>query len=101
MRVDGKRLCDEKLQQRVRRLFRRDQPIDWFRILADLQYAGINNADVARILGVPESNVRNNWKHGGRPNYEDGAALVKLHRLVVTLKQERQKSDATAMTERV
>lgn len=97
MRVDGKRLCDEQLKIRVRRRFRRDPPIDWFRILADLQYAGINNADVARILGVPESNVRTNWKHGGRPNYEDGAALVKLHHLVMTLKQERQKSAALAV----
>lgn len=101
MRADGKRLRDEQLQIRVRRLFRRDREIDWFRLLVDLQYAGINNTDVARILCVPESNVRNNWKHGGCPNYEDGAALVKLHSLVMTLKRERQKNDASVRPEHV
>lgn len=101
MRADRKRLRDEQLQIRVRRLFRRDREIDWFRLLVDLQYAGINNTDVARILCVPESNVRNNWKRGGCPNYEDGAALVKLHRLVMTLKRERLKNDAPAISEHV
>lgn len=77
------------LRTQVRRSFRRAQPVDWFQILADLQHAGFNNADVAEILGVPASTVRTSWKRGRVPRYHDGQALLALHRLVMA---ERKKT---------
>lgn len=80
------------LQTQVRRRFRREQPVDWFRILADLQYAGFSNADVAKILGVSASTVRTNWKRGRMPRHHDGQALLALHELVMLVTAECKKT---------
>lgn len=50
---------------------------DWFRVLADLQYQGINNSDVARRIGVPASTLRQ-WKEGSEPAHRSGEALLLL-----------------------
>lgn len=51
---------------------------DWFRLLADLNKAGICNAEVARRLNVPRWKVHD-WKMGTEPSYFDGDRLVTLH----------------------
>lgn len=59
-------------------LMRRPEPVDWFRLLADLQGFGWSNATVARAMGVAPSTLAR-WKEGSEPHYEDGKALVLLH----------------------
>lgn len=50
---------------------------DWFRVLADLQLAGMPNLHVARAIAVPETTLRH-WKQGGEPGHEDGHLLLQL-----------------------
>ena len=57
----------------------RKPPVDWFRILAELRRAGINQVEVARLLRVPRSRVRD-WAYGRCPRYDDGRALLMLWR---------------------
>lgn len=56
--------------------------IDWFRVISDLRYAGLSQERIARILSVPRSRVRD-WSNGSSPRYEDGRALLLLHRRAV------------------
>lgn len=51
---------------------------NWFRILAELDRAGVSNAEVARTLNVPRWKVHD-WKMGAEPTYYDGDRLVTLH----------------------
>lgn len=51
--------------------------IDWFRILADLQYHGCNNTEVAEALNVPQGTLRG-WKEGSEPRHHDGQRLMEL-----------------------
>lgn len=54
--------------------------IDWFRVLADLDYLGLNNADVSRRLEIPERTI-GGWKNAGtEPRHCDGEALLALWR---------------------
>lgn len=62
-------------------LIRRPDPIDWFRLLVDLQGFGWSNADVARALNVPPSTLAK-WKDGSEPGFECGRCLVILHAAV-------------------
>jgi hypothetical protein len=64
-------------------LIRRPDPVDWFRLLADLQGFGWSNADVARSLNVPPSTLAR-WKDGAEPGFECGRSLVILHAKVCT-----------------
>lgn len=50
---------------------------DWFRVLADLQYANCPNSDVAEYLGVPQGTLRG-WKDGSEPRHCDGQRLLDL-----------------------
>jgi hypothetical protein len=50
---------------------------DWFRVLADLNYAKVSTASAARQIGVPLTTVRS-WKDGAKPSYDDGYALMAL-----------------------
>lgn len=69
------------------RLMRRPEPVDFFRVLCDLKYAGYSTSAVSVILNLPESTVRT-WKSAGDdgkrriPNYDDGRALVMLYEQV-------------------
>lgn len=56
----------------------RAEPVDWFRLLADLQGFGHSNADVARAINVAPSTLAE-WKQGIEPKFENGRALVMLH----------------------
>jgi hypothetical protein len=49
--------------------------VNWFRLLADLQSIGWDNAAVAKHLDVPRTTLRQ-WKAGCEPRYCDGARLV-------------------------
>lgn len=59
-------------------LIRRPDPVDWFRLLADLQGFGWSNADVARSLNVQQQTLAR-WKEGSEPGYTYGRMLVELH----------------------
>lgn len=63
-------------------LFRRPDPVDWFRVLSDLDYAGHCNAAVAEALSIPMSTLRH-YKEGKTPSYDNGEAicLYYAHRL--------------------
>lgn len=50
---------------------------DWFRVLADLQRAGIDMARVSRLIDVPVGTIRY-WKQGGEPSHAAGHALLEL-----------------------
>lgn len=62
-------------------LIRRPDPVDWFRLLADLQGFGWSNAEVARALNIPQQTLAR-WKGGSEPGYSAGRLLVELHALV-------------------
>lgn len=51
---------------------------DWFRIIADLDRAGVPNAKLAKLLGHSESTV-NRWKQGSEPKHSDGELIIALH----------------------
>jgi len=63
----------------------RPEPVDWFRLLVDLQGFGWSNADVARALNVPMTTVAR-WKDGSEPGFESGRALVILHASVCEIR---------------
>lgn len=50
---------------------------DWFRVLADLQYAGYDMARVSTLLDVPQPTLRG-WKSGSEPAHEYGHSLLEL-----------------------
>jgi hypothetical protein len=56
---------------------RADVHVDWFRVLADLQYAGCSNSGVAACLNIPAGTLRG-WKEGSEPRHCDGVRLVSL-----------------------
>jgi len=51
---------------------------DWFRLLTDLQRAGVSHAKVAAELGCSISTVIR-WKSGTEPLHAAGQALKALH----------------------
>lgn len=53
------------------------QRVDWFRVLADLDQNGVNNAAAARELGVLRTTLWN-WKNGAEPKHYDGCRLIDL-----------------------
>ena len=66
-------------------LIRRPEPVDWFRLLADLQGFGWSNAEVARALNIPQPTLAR-WKDGSEPGYSAGRLLVELHAQVCLVK---------------
>lgn len=55
----------------------RFQRVDWFRLVTDLQYAGVSMREAARRIGVAEGQLRN-LRKGGEPLYPRGDALIEL-----------------------
>ena len=72
----------------------RADPVDWFRLLADLQGFGYSNADVARAINVPPTTLAK-WKDGSEPGYESGRALVLLHASVCLVPSEIRHSESS------
>lgn len=52
--------------------------LDCFRLLAEMDKAGMCNAEVARRLQKPATTIQR-WKDGAEPGYTDGCNLVELH----------------------
>lgn len=51
---------------------------DWFRVLVDLERAGVNNADAAQCIDVPLSTLRG-WKNlGSQPRHDEGYELLEV-----------------------
>lgn len=63
-------------------LLQRPEPVDIFRCLADLNYAGYSTVMIAFALGCAETTVRG-WKQGSAPRFEDGRALILFYELVL------------------
>lgn len=63
---------------------------DWFRILLDMQAAGITMAYIARALSLADSTVRN-WKYGNEPLHSKGEALLVMHRRRVQIAEDIRK----------
>lgn len=51
--------------------------IDWFRVLADLQRAGVPVKSVATMLRIPRSTMVG-WRQGAEPKFVDGERLLQL-----------------------
>lgn len=60
-------------QHRIRNRMR----VDWFRVLADLQYLGLSNYDVSQRLGIAKRTI-GGWKAGAEPRHCDGEELIAL-----------------------
>lgn len=53
--------------------------LDCFRLLADLDRAGVNNSEVARRMGLSPSTIYR-WKMGElEPSYSHGCRLIEIH----------------------
>ena len=61
--------------------------MDWFRVLAELERAGISNAEVARRVNVPRWKVYD-WKMGeGEPTYSHGLQIVTIYHSFVAVER--------------
>lgn len=60
--------------------------LNCFRLLKELDEAGVSNREAARRLGVPPSTVRS-WKQGAAPRWHDGERLRQLHAYAVPEKE--------------
>jgi len=57
--------------------------IDWFRIITDLQQAGMTHGQQAKEVGVTRRTITN-WRNCiCEPPYSRGAALLEVHRSVI------------------
>lgn len=67
----------------------RKPAVDWFKIIADLRVkANLNHCQIGRMIGVPRTRVQD-WYNGHMPRYDDGRALLLLHRRAVLVKRVR------------
>jgi DNA-binding XRE family transcriptional regulator len=56
--------------------------IDWFRVITDLQRAGMTHGQQAKEVGVSRRTIAN-WQQGlCEPSYSRGAGLLEIHRSV-------------------
>lgn len=55
------------------------QPVDWFRIVADLKRLGLSARDVERRTGIPKSTLIS-WTGAlaSEPRHQSGEALIAL-----------------------
>lgn len=58
---------------------RRRWRTDWFRVLVDLQRAGVTHSAVAEHLDIPTPTLHG-WKRGSEPPHCDGVRLLALWR---------------------
>lgn len=60
-----------------------DDRVDWFRVIADLQRAGMPHAQIAKEVDVSRMTI-SNWQVGiTEPKYSKGAKLLMVYRSVV------------------
>lgn len=57
--------------------------VDWFRVIADLQRAGLDHGQLGRELDVSRRTI-GHWQCGiHEPRYSKGVALLEIYRSVV------------------
>lgn len=61
----------------MRRLDADPDRIDWFRVLVDLNRAGLPTSALEQQLGIPRTTILG-WKQGAEPRYADGESLLDL-----------------------
>ncbi|WP_158785130.1 hypothetical protein [Pantoea sp. BAV 3049] len=61
--------------------------VDWFRVITDLERAGMTQQAIARHLVAAKSSVIY-WKQGSEPRYCDGERLIRLWELVTKKNQD-------------
>lgn len=61
----------------------RDEKIDWFRIVVDLERKGYSHIAIAAAIDVSKSTMQG-WKQGATPRWEEGERLIELWVAVTT-----------------
>ena len=56
--------------------------VDWFRVIVEIERAGVSVAAISARIGAPFETVRGWRNQGAEPRYRTGAALVELWREV-------------------
>lgn len=56
------------------------QPVDWFRIIADLKLLGLSHHKVALAIDVHTSSIGDYARGATSPNYDNGEKLIGLWR---------------------
>lgn len=54
--------------------------IDWFKIIVDIERAGMTQQQISKSIRVSKSTLYG-WKAGAVPRYDDGEALIRLWEL--------------------
>lgn len=62
-------------------LIDRDEKINWFRVIIDLERSGYSHSSIGIAVGSPKSTVQG-WKQGSTPKFEDGERLIELWQTV-------------------
>lgn len=58
-------------------------PVDWFKVISDLQRAGLSHGQQARELGVSRRTIMN-WQQGlTEPSYSFGTKLLNIFNSVI------------------
>jgi hypothetical protein len=65
----------------------RDEKIDWFRVIVDIERHGYTHANIALVIDVPRRTI-GSWKIGASPRYEDGLRLLELWASVTKNRRE-------------
>lgn len=87
------RATDDRIVSRGTMTKPEHQKLDCFRLLNEMDKAGVNNAEVARRLGKGKSTIQY-WKSGGEPCWSEGNRLIALHAYVTA---EVQKTVSTSL----
>ncbi|MFZ5558678.1 MAG: helix-turn-helix domain-containing protein [Pseudomonadota bacterium] len=70
------------------------KPVDWRRLILDLRRHGWNVQRIAAYVGRTRTAVCRWCNDGCHPRYEEGAALLELHRLVTEAAAREEKKAA-------
>jgi hypothetical protein len=56
---------------------------DWFKIVTDLERAGMNLDQQAIEAGVKSKSTVHYWKMGTEPSYSSGTSLIEVYKTVI------------------
>ena len=75
-------MMSEKKSVVFRKLIRkiRYEPVDWFRIIADLKVLGFSHEAIAYAIDVDNHKTISSYACGVNPRYENGEKLIDLWR---------------------
>lgn len=57
--------------------------VDWFRVIVQLQRAGLSQRQIAKEIEVSPRTIRNYQQAICEPSYSKGAALLEIHKSVI------------------